>query len=543
MKRLNNKGITLVELLISIGIFAVVMVAVFNILRIANKTYTKGATETSVQNEAQSLMGHLENIISSASTDVKWGNAVTGINTLLICYEDYYSVLWYDSTRHELYYAVADGTVDSFKAGDDYKDGKNSEKYNLAADEFSKAYGDSKVYNPNKSDTATQKAQFLLAENIVSFAVTEINKISNYVGVSFTITDDGGKTGVGKTSFTASKNIKLRNNLSQRSSVTNTSSSSPSSSSSVAYTMTWKNYDGTVLTTTKVAKDKQITQPKTINPTKPSDEQYKYVFKGWGEVLGLATEDKEFTAQFDQVDKSTIVTYTMKWYNYDGSLITSTTVEEGDKIIPPTDPTRESDDTNNYTFTGWDPTVPNTASAPKEFTAQYSATPKQTQAPEDCANIYWYDADGNLFKTTKVVRNTEEIIAPSETPSKEGYVFWKWVNQYGNDFQSGTHTYDDMTYRAILKPAYTSFTYVIKLKGTPNSGGGLNIYVGQNGSKVQVEWGKNFSIDSSGNAKIEYTKDTSSGYEPLQESEVASITQTWNASGPTQIVSVTVKKN
>jgi hypothetical protein len=530
MKRLNNKGITLVELLISIGIFAVVMVAVFNILRIANKTYTKGATETSVQNEAQSLMGHLENIISSASTDVKWGNAVTGINTLLICYEDYYSVLWYDSTRHELYYAVADGTVDSFKAGDDYKNGKNSEKYNLAADEFSKAYGDSKVYNPNKSDTATQKAQFLLAENIVSFAVTEINKISNYVGVSFTITDDGGKTGVGKTSFTASKNIKLRNNLSQRSSVTNTSSSSPSSSSSVAYTMTWKNYDGTVLTTTKVAKDKQITQPKTINPTKPSDEQYKYVFKGWGEDLGLATEDKEFTAQFDQVDKSTIVTYTMKWYNYDGSLITSTTVEEGDKIIPPTDPTRESDGKYNYSFTGWNPSVPDTASVPKEFTAQYSSQEIQTVK---YYTITWYDWDGTEIKVDKV-QEGHDITPPSnpvrESTATHSYTFKDWTNHVGQAWSDATYT-ARYTETVIEK----KFHYVIDFKGTSGTTAQVTVYANRDGSSASFYNGQ-VAIGSDGKGTMTTTSwknnEWGSYWEPINSSSAVKIESKWGGSSP-----------
>ncbi len=214
MKRLNNKGITLVELVISIGIFALIMVAVFNILTVATRSYNKNTTEVSVQNEAQSLMGHLENIISGASVDIAKYDQF-----LLICYEQYYSVLYYSPTAKELYFYVADGSTDSaITASDEYKAKDKTEKWPQACVEFMASFAAGNVYNPSVGATTTKKAMYLLAENVSEFTITDVNLEYNYLGVSFTITD-GEKSGTGATSFTASKNIKIRNNLAARTGV------------------------------------------------------------------------------------------------------------------------------------------------------------------------------------------------------------------------------------------------------------------------------------------------------------------------------------
>ncbi len=77
MKKLNNKGLSLVELIIAVGIFALVMVVVFRMMVVSTKSYTEGNDEINAQNEAQMLMNHLDNIISDASEVTKAGGIYT----------------------------------------------------------------------------------------------------------------------------------------------------------------------------------------------------------------------------------------------------------------------------------------------------------------------------------------------------------------------------------------------------------------------------------------------------------------------------------
>ena len=56
---------------------------------------------------------------------------------------------------------------------------------------------------------------------------------------------------------------------------------------SLKYTITWKNYDGTTLTTTTVTYGAMPSYDGT--PTKPATAKYTYTFNGWSPTLALAT--------------------------------------------------------------------------------------------------------------------------------------------------------------------------------------------------------------------------------------------------------------
>jgi len=95
------------------------------------------------------------------------------------------------------------------------------------------------------------------------------------------------------------------------------SSSNYSSSSSeetiTKYTITWRNWDGTVLDTEEVEKD--ITPSyKGSNPTKTNDNAYTYSFSGWSPTISKTVSDKEYVAQFNQ----NAINYTISYELYDG---------------------------------------------------------------------------------------------------------------------------------------------------------------------------------------------------------------------------------
>ena len=80
------------------------------------------------------------------------------------------------------------------------------------------------------------------------------------------------------------------------------------SDKNTTYTITWKNYDGTTLTTSIV--NAGVTPTYTgSTPTKPSDTQYEYVFSGWTPSITVATANKTYTATYTTLSKYTITFY------------------------------------------------------------------------------------------------------------------------------------------------------------------------------------------------------------------------------------------
>ncbi len=73
----------------------------------------------------------------------------------------------------------------------------------------------------------------------------------------------------------------------------------PGESAVKYFTVTWKNYDGTILETDERVKSEP---PPTYNgetPAKASDEQYEYTFKGWSPEITAVNGDTTYTAQFE----------------------------------------------------------------------------------------------------------------------------------------------------------------------------------------------------------------------------------------------------
>ena len=77
----SNKGYTLVELLLSIAVFSIVMVAILTIMSNTLGAYSKANLDVAVQEDAQLVANQLEEIITDAQSIA--GNATSGyvVNT------------------------------------------------------------------------------------------------------------------------------------------------------------------------------------------------------------------------------------------------------------------------------------------------------------------------------------------------------------------------------------------------------------------------------------------------------------------------------
>ena len=123
------------------------------------------------------------------------------------------------------------------------------------------------------------------------------------------------------------------------------------------YTITWTNYDGTILEV-DINVDKG-TMPfyDGTTPVKPGNAQYTYTFSGWSPEVTSVTEDKTYIAEYTNSTN----TYTITWKNYDGSILeTDVNVAYGSTpsyngVIPKKPTTRD----HSYLFKGWDKLIEN----------------------------------------------------------------------------------------------------------------------------------------------------------------------------------------
>ena len=191
----------------------------------------------------------------------------------------------------------------------------------------------------------------------------------------------------------------------------------------ISYTITWKNYDGTVLQSGTVKKDEtpSYTGPQ---PVKPEDDDYTYTFAGFTPNVTKAIANATYTATFRAIPKEKY--FTITWKNWDGTVLKEDSVLQN--TVPSytgTTPAKPEDDNNTYAFSGWDKTVVK-ATADTVYTATFTATAK----PPKKFTITWKNWDGEVLATDSVTAGTVPVYA-GEAPAREAddeytYTFTGW---------------------------------------------------------------------------------------------------------------------
>ena len=189
----SKAGVTLVELLISIAIFSVVTFALFTFMGVVSRQYTKNNNEVVVQNEVQTLMAHLQDIVVGANTNI-------GVEDkrLFMIYDDTFYVIEYDTSSEYLYY------YDMTQLGADAADVTAYVSENDRDQKFTKA---KKMVTDNAiTDSDTLLANYLLSEYVSTFNIDATHLSDNYMTVTLELKKES-------VSFKAAKNIFLRNKL------------------------------------------------------------------------------------------------------------------------------------------------------------------------------------------------------------------------------------------------------------------------------------------------------------------------------------------
>ena len=134
-------------------------------------------------------------------------------------------------------------------------------------------------------------------------------------------------------------------------------------------TVTWKNWDGTMLGTSPVNYNYGTIPTYDGTPVRAADAQYTYRFIGWTPEPVPVMGNAEYTAVYEKELRS----YTVRWLNWDGTTLKEETVPYG--TVPAygaEDPTRADDAQNTYAFSGWDKEI-TAVTGNVTYTAQFTA--------------------------------------------------------------------------------------------------------------------------------------------------------------------------
>ena len=158
----------------------------------------------------------------------------------------------------------------------------------------------------------------------------------------------------------------------------------------IEYTITWKNEDGTMIDTTKVAYG-QI--PTHKSPVQPADEKYSYKFTWWEPKLSEVKWNTEYRAKYEYI----VNKFTITRENEDWTIIDTTEVPYGE-IPTHEDPIQPADEKYSYEFTWWEPEISEVIWDTK-YRAKYKYLVNKYR-------VTWKDEDETVLETGEVEYGT-----------------------------------------------------------------------------------------------------------------------------------------
>ena len=210
------------------------------------------------------------------------------------------------------------------------------------------------------------------------------------------------------------------------------------------FTVTFKDYDGTVLDEQTVIEGESAVLP-SEEPSREADEQYTYTFSGWDTPYTNIKADTVITATYEAKLKE----YTVTFVDHDGTALSTQTVKYGESAEAPTTPERESSAQFDYAFSKWDADF-SSVKSDMIIQAVYTETLREY-------TVTFLGMNDKVLDTQKV-KYGSGATAP-EIPEVEGYEFVSWDRGF-------TSIVSDTTVKAIYRALTvdTVNTYLVVFK-------------------------------------------------------------------------------
>ena len=228
--------------------------------------------------------------------------------------------------------------------------------------------------------------------------------------------------------------------------------------SKIDYTIQFKDWDGTIISTKTYNYGDKIILP--TDPVKSNDNKYSYTFAGWDKTPSTCTNNETYIATYTQK----LIDYTVKFKNWDGTIISTKTYNYGDEIVVPSNPTRESDKKYNYKFIGWNIDLEHNCVGNAEYLAVYETSLIEYE-------VVFKNWDNTII-SNKIYNYGDKIVIPGNpeklSDEKYDYTFTGW------DKEIDLTCTQNIEYKATYKA--TLIDYVIIFKNWDGSVISTNIY-------------------------------------------------------------------
>lgn len=229
------------------------------------------------------------------------------------------------------------------------------------------------------------------------------------------------------------------------------------------FTVTWKNWDGTVLETDLRVEYGSTPVFNLNDPVRPSSIQYDYHFIGWTPEISPVVEETVYTAQYE----STLRKYTVKWYDGNNRLLKTDEVEFGTVPVYSGE-LPQKDSTVQYDFTfnnSWDKEVV-AVTGNVEYVAQFDPVVRKYTVQ------WWNDINqnGQIDSDEIIEMDTVEYGSKpsydSDTPVLETdeqyiYTFTCWLDEQSNLVNDDTIVVGNTIYKASYDTELVKYTVTI----------------------------------------------------------------------------------
>ncbi len=181
------------------------------------------------------------------------------------------------------------------------------------------------------------------------------------------------------------------------------------------FTVTWRNWDGTVLETDLEVPEETIPSYNGETPVKSESEGETYFFNGWDQEVKAVTGDITYTAVFGNTSK----TFTVTWMNWDGKVLeTDENVPYGTTpVYDGSVPEKASADGYTFTFSGWTPEV-SVVTKDTAYTAAFGAN--------EILYHVTVTSNGNGNAEASVESGSKDTTVTLNAKSNDGYQFKEW---------------------------------------------------------------------------------------------------------------------